>query len=217
MTGYSLVNILGGMLIVTSTLVVLAKTPRRAAYLYAVQSLVIVSLFIALGATTGSTELFAWAGTSFVTKVLVVPGIILYAIRRMGDAGAGLRPKLSPVRTIIIVAIEVLLCFVVIRGVELPMAAEVKPALAISLAHFFIGLTCIVTQRNIVKQIFGYCLMENGSHVTLALLAPQAPELIEVGVGTDAFFAVVIMVVVALRIYRVTHTLDADDLKELKG
>lgn len=217
MTGYSLVNILGGMLIVTSTLVVLAKTPRRAAYLYATQSLVIVSLFVALGATTGSTELFTWAGTSFVTKVLFVPGIILYAVRKMGDAGAGLRSRLSPVKTIMIVAIEVLLCFVVVRGVELPMAAEVKPALAISLAHFFIGLTCIVSQRNIVKQIFGYCLMENGSHVTLALLAPQAPELIEVGVGTDAFFAVIIMVVVVLRIYRVTHTLDADDLKELKG
>ena len=86
-----------------------------------------------------------------------------------------------------------------------------------TLAHFFIGLTCIVTQRNIVKQIFGYCLMENGSHVTLALLAPEAPELVEVGIATDAFFAVIIMAVVAVRIYRTAHTLDADDLMELKG
>ena len=217
MSGFALVNILGGALIVTSLLVVLSKTPRRAAYLYALQSLVLISLFVALGATTGSRELFIWAATGFVTKVLVVPGIILYACKKMGDAGAGLEPKLTPVKTIMVVALEVLVCFVAVQGIQLPTAIEVKPALAISLAHFFIGLTCIVTQRNIVKQIFGYCLMENGSHVTLALLAPEAPELVEVGVATDAFLAVLIMAVVALRIYRTVHTLDADDLMELKG
>lgn len=217
MAGFALVNMLGGALILTSLLVVLSRTPRRAAYLYAVQSLVLISLFVALGAATGSTELYTWAVTGFITKVLVVPAVILYACKKMGDAGADLAPRLTPVKAIAIIAAEVFVCFVVVQGVELPTAAEVKPALAISLAHFFIGLTCIVTQRNIVKQIFGYCLMENGSHVTLALLAPQAPELVEVGIATDAFFAVIIMAVVAMRIYRYAHTLDAEELMELKG
>lgn len=217
MTGYSLVNVLGGLLIVTSMLVVLSKTPRRGAFLYALQSLVIVALFVVLGMTTGSSELFTWSVTGFVTKVIVAPGVILFALKKLGDGGAGLEPKLSAVKIIVIIAIEVFLCFFAVQGVELPTAADVKPALAISLAHFFVGLTCIVTQRNIVKQIFGYCLMENGSSVTLALLAPQAPELVEVGVSTDAFLAVIIMAVMAVRIYRHAHTLDADDLMELKG
>ena len=86
-----------------------------------------------------------------------------------------------------------------------------------SLAHFFVGLTCIVIQRSIFKQIFGYCLMENGSHVTLALLAPQAPELVEIGVATDAIFAVIILAVLVWRMARYAHTLDAGDLCELKG
>ena len=71
---------------------------------------------------------------------------------------------------------------------SLPTAEVATPALAISFAHFFVGLTCIISQRNILKQIFGYCLMENGSHVTLALLAPTAPEIIEIGIATDAIF-----------------------------
>ena len=37
--------------------------------------------------------------------------------------------------------------------------------------------------------------MENGSHLTLALLANKAPELVEIGIATDAIFAVIIMVV----------------------
>ena len=99
----------------------------------------------------------------------------------------------------------VILCFVVVLGVSLPGAAEIKPALAVSLAHFFLGLACIVTQRNILKQVFGYCLMENGSHLTLALLAPNAPELVEVGIATDAIFAVIVMAVLASRISRLVR------------
>lgn len=215
--GYTLVNILGCLLIVTSLLVMLAKTPKHAAYCYAAQSCVICAIFVALGSVTGSSELFTWAGTAFITKAIIAPGVILFAIKKMGEQGENLAPKAAPPVIIIAAVVEVLVCFFVVQGVQLPLVSEVRPTLAISLAHFFLGLTCIVTQRNIIKQIFGYCLMENGSHVTLALLAPQAPELVEVGIATDAFFAVIIMSVMVWRIHKYAGTLDADDLMELKG
>lgn len=217
MNGYFIVNALACLLIVTALLVVLSKTPRKAAFVYAVQSLVLISTFVALGNVAGSTELFAWAGTGFVTKVLLVPGIILFALKKMGDPSENLKPVIGMAPMIVLAAVEVCVCFVVVQGIALPAAHEVKPALAISLAHFFIGLTCIVTQRNILKQVFGYCLMENGSHLTLALLAPTAPSLVEIGIATDAVFAIIIMAVMVCRIYRVTGSLNADGLMELKG
>ena len=81
------------------------------------------------------------------------------------------------------------------------MVAGFKPALAISVAHFFLGLLSSLQQRNILKQVFGYCLMENGSHLTLAIMAYSAPELVEIGIATDAIFAVIIMVVIGTRIH----------------
>ncbi|MDR1015093.1 MAG: hydrogenase 4 membrane subunit [Coriobacteriales bacterium] len=218
MTSYLAVNILGGLLIVTSLLVVLSKTPQRATLLYSLQSMILVALLVALGVTTGSRELFTWAVTAFITKAVLVPGIMLFALRKIGaDAKQAVPSAISPVVAIILVAVELFLCFIAVNGIGLPTAVEVKPALAVSLAHFFVGLTCIITQRNILKQVFGYCLMENGSHVTLALLAPEAPGLVEIGIATDAIFAVVIMAIVAVRIHKVVGSLDADDLRELKG
>lgn len=218
MFGYPLVNVLGACLIITSMLVVLARTGRAAAWLYSLQSLVLVAVLASLGAVTGSVELFTWSATAFATKVVLVPAILLYALKKIGDdAQADLPPKLNPMKSVALVAVEVFVCFVAVSGIDLPTAAEVKPTLAVSLAHFFIGLTCIVTQRSIFKQIFGYCLMENGSHVSLALLAPEAPELVEIGVATDAIFAVIILAVLVVRMARYAHTLDADDLCELKG
>ena len=218
MFGYPLVNVLGACLIITSMLVVLARTGRAAAWLYSLQSLVLVAVLASLGAVTGSVELFTWSATAFATKVVLVPAILLFTLKKIGDdARTDLPPKLNPMQSVALVAVEVFVGFVAVSGIDLPTAAEVRPTLAVSLAHFFIGLTCIVIQRSIFKQIFGYCLMENGSHVTLALLAPQAPELVEIGVATDAIFAVIILAVLVWRMARYARTLDADDLCELKG
>ena len=218
MFGSPLVNVLGACLIITSMLVVLARTGRAAAWLYSLQSLVLVAVLASLGVVTGSVELFTWSATAFATKVVLVPAILLFTLKKIGDdARTDLPPKLNPMKSVALVAVEVFVCFVAVSGIDLPTAAEVRPTLAVSLAHFFIGLTCIVIQRSIFKQIFGYCLMENGSHVTLALLAPQAPELVEIGVATDAIFAVIILAVLVWRMARYARTLDADDLCELKG
>lgn len=216
--GYTLVNVLGALLIVTSTIVVLSKTIKQAVVSYAVQSGILVALLLTLGLTTGAAELMLWAASALVTKVILVPLIIWHTYKRMGSPDvSGLQSSLKPALAVVLIAVEVLVCFWAVSGVELPTAASVKPALAISLAHFFVGLTCIVSQRNIMKAVFGYCLMENGSHVTLALLAPIAPEIIEIGIATDAIFAVLIMSIVVSRIWKGAHTLDSHDLTNLKG
>jgi len=217
MDGYVLVNTFGGLLILTSLIIILVKSTKRAAYIYGAQALVLVAVFITLGVITHSDELFKWAATAFIMKVILLPVIILFGLKKIGGKELSDTPSLSPIWAIFLVAAEVLLCFLAVSGIELPTAIEVKPALAISLAHFFIGLTCIISQRNIVKQIFGFCLMENGSHLSLALLAPEAPSLVEIGIATDALFAVIIMVVIAVRIYRRIGTLDSNEIMDLKG
>lgn len=197
-------------------MVVLASTAKKSALLYMLQSFVLVMLLASLAVATQSQGLYMWSASAFLTKVVLVPGILLFTLKKIGPQ-QDFRSKLSPAKSIVIIALEVLVCFAAIDGIDLYTTAEVKPALAISLAHFFIGLTCIISQRNIVKQIFGYCLMENGSHVTLALLAPQAPEIVEIGIATDAIFAVLIMAMMAYKLHKGLGTLDSDDLMDLKG
>lgn len=214
---YEIVNILGCLLVLTSLVVVLIKSPKSAAYVYGLQSLVLVCIFVALGSVTGSTELYTWSGTAFLTKVLFVPAVMLYTYKKMGQPDEPIKPAINPGMSIVLVVVELAICFAVVMMINIPTSEEVKPALAVSLAHFFIGLSCIISQRNILKQVFGYCLMENGSHLTLALLAPTAPEIVEIGIATDAIFAVLIMAVVAFRVQKSYNSLNADNLSELRG
>jgi len=216
MSGPEIVNSIAGLLIITSILVVEAKQLTRAVTLYSLQSLVLVSVFVALATVTGAWQLYLWALTAFVTKVVLTP-VILYRTVRKFDQDPALPSAMGPAASIVLAALIVALSVIVVAPIRLPGAEAFKPAFAVSLAHFFLGLACIITQRNIIKQIFGYCLMENGSHLTLALMANQASELIEIGIATDAIFAVIVMSVIGTRIQRTLHTLDSCELASLKG
>ncbi len=183
---------------------------------YSLQSLVLVLIFLSLAVLMQANQLYLWAASAFITKAVLVPLILYLALTRVEEADM---PKnaMSPVVAILIAAASVAVSFIVVDQIQIAAVAPFKPALAISVAHFFFGVLCILTQRNIYKQILGVCLMENGAHLTLALLAYNAPELVEVGVATDALFAVLIMVILGGQIYRTLHTLDSSDLTTLKG
>jgi len=215
-TGTMIVNNLAGLLIVTSLMVIGSKRPTSSALLYALQSLVLVAIFLALAVTKNAEELYLWAITSFVTKVILVPYIMYRALGDLRDPEAD-GSLFGMAWTILAAAVIVVLSYLVVETVKLPTITDLKPALGVSLGHFFLGLLCIVSQRNILKQIFGYCLMENGAHLTLALMAYKAPELVEVGIATDAIFAVVIMTVIARKIFRTLNTLNVNQLTALKG
>ncbi|MBI6184451.1 hydrogenase 4 membrane subunit [Proteus mirabilis] len=216
MTGALIVNNLAGLMMITSLLVIGARKPIASCWFYALQSFVLVMIFVTLANTLDAHQLTLWAITAFFTKVLLVPLILGFAFRKLSDPSANIS-VIKPALLMLLAAVIVILCWFVVEPIQIPMVAELKPALTVSLGHFMLGLLCIVTQRNILKQAFGYCLMENGSHLTLALLAWRAPELVEIGIATDAIFAVIVMAVLARKIYRTLNTLNVDQLTALKG
>jgi hydrogenase-4 component E len=209
MTGALLVNNLAGLMMVTSLLVIGAKHPRSSCWFYALQSLVLVLIFFTLSRTLDSAQLLMWSFSALLTKVILVPLIMGFALRKLADPKADVS-LIGPVQLMLASAVIVVLCWIVVRPVSLPLLQELKPALAVALGHFLLGLLCIVTQRNILKQVFG-------SHLVLALLAHKAPELVEIGIATDAIFAVIVMVMLVRKIWRTLGTLDVNQLTALKG
>ena len=216
MLNANVINTLSGLLLLTSLLVIETRKPRQSAMLYSLQSFILVLIFLALAMLMKAPQLYLWAASAFVTKAVLVP-LILYRALANVDEGSSSSNAVSPLLLIVLAAVAVIVSYTVVNQIQLSAAAAFMPALAISIAHFFFGQLCIVTQRNIFKQILGFCLMENGSHLTLALLAYRAPELVEIGVATDAVFGVIIMVLLAGQIYKHLHTLDSAELKSLKG
>jgi hydrogenase-4 component E len=216
MSGVTLINSLTGLLILTSLLVIEVKRPSWSALMYSLQSIVLVGIFLALAYTTGARQLYLWAASAFLTKAVLVPWILYRALTQVGDPEKP-RNVMGTTLSLVLAAVALTVSFIVVDQIQLKAAGPFKPALAVSMAHFFFGELCILTQRNLFKQVLGFCLMENGSHLTLALLAYNAPELVEIGIATDAVFGVIIMVALGYQIYKNLHTLDTSDLSTLRG
>ena len=213
----TIINLISCLLIVFGVGIVISKTPKGASVFYIIQSLFLILLFVLLGSALGATEFYMWALVSFITKVVLVPLIMYIAWKKTSDLAQDVKPSIGPVGVIAITAIEIIVCFAVVQGVKLPAAIMYKSALAMSLGMFLLGLTCIITQRNLIKQIFGYLLMETGAHLMLAALAPSAAEAVEIAIGTDSVLTVLVMCVFAVRICKHCKTLDSDDLQESFG
>jgi hydrogenase-4 component E len=215
MSGTIIVNALAVLLILTSMLVVETKRLRLAAYMYSVQSLVLVSIFLSLAIFMHAEPLFIWSITALITKAFLVPWLIIRALKKVGDQEeeTAIKTTTSVFLAVLLVAVS----FVTVDSFQTYAVLKIKVAMAVSVAHFLLGLLCILARKNALKQILGYCLMENGSHLTLALMAYNAPETVEIGILTDAVFAVLIMLVIAKRLFKGFGTLDTGKHTLLKG
>ena len=144
MLDINLINSMSGLLILTSLLVIETKKLRLSAILYAVQSVVLVLIFLALAITMHAEQLYWWAASAFVTKALLVPYVLYKAQQRMGNSEPD-APTVKPAISLMLAAVTVVVSFVVVNQLDLKIAVAFKPALAVSVAHFFFGQLCILT------------------------------------------------------------------------
>ncbi|MDI6913128.1 MAG: hydrogenase 4 membrane subunit [Desulfitobacteriaceae bacterium] len=216
MTAAATVNSLAVLLILTSLLVVESRRLKVSAYFYSLQSLVLISIFLSIAVINEAEQLYLWSITTLITKAFLVPFILLRVIKTTGVVEEE-PPLVGTTWSVILAALMVGLAFILVQPFHILAVLKYKTVLAVSLAHFLLGLHCMITRRNALKQLLGFCLMENGSHLTLAIMAYNVPELAEIGILTDAVFAVLIMSLIAVKLYKAFGTMDASRLKMLKG
>ncbi|GAW91100.1 hydrogenase 4 membrane subunit [Calderihabitans maritimus] len=216
MTTLPIVNSLSVLLILTSLSVVESRRLKVSAYFYSAQSLVLISIFLTLAILSEAEQLYLWSVTALVTKAFLVPFILLRVIRTTGVIEEE-PPLIRTTWSLLLAAVMVGIAFVLVQPFHLFAVLKYKTALAVSLAHFLLGLHCMITRRNALKQLLGFCLMENGSHLTLAIMAYNVPKLVEIGILTDAVFGVLIMSLIAKKLHDAFGSMDASQLKMLKG
>ncbi|WP_024955561.1 hydrogenase 4 membrane subunit [Sulfurospirillum arcachonense] len=213
----NIINIVTVLMMATSFAVFSLRQYHHSIKAYALQTLLLVIVFLALYFKYGSHELLIWAITAFVIKVVFVPLYLLRLIKKIGvvveDEPVG-GFFISPVIALSFsLAVSMMLYKVFIH---FSLFQEILPLFAASFI-FMMGIFGFVLRNSFLKQILAYCLFENGIHLSLALMAYTSHELVEVGILTDAIFAVIIMSVLAKRFYASYDSLDTSKAINLRG
>lgn len=204
-------------MIITSLAVFGLRNLKLSVGIYAVQTLLLVSIFFMLSSTFNAPQLKIWAVVAFFTKVLFVPGIVFFLIKKLGVISED-----EPVGGFFVSP-------VIAMGFSLAIAMTISPILwefsliqerimlIAAVTVFMMGIFGFMLRNSFIKQILAYCLFENGIHLSLALMAYNSHELVELGILTDAIFAVIIMSVLAVRFYKAYDGLDTSKASNLKG
>ena len=210
-------DILAICMIVTSLAVFGLRSLKLSIIAYAIETLLLVSIFFLLSEKFNAEQLTTWAIVAFFTKVLFVPGILFWLIKKLGVVSED-----EPVGGFFVSP-------VIAMGFSLALSMSIHPIfLKFSLIKeeimliaagtvFMMGIFGFMLRNSFVKQILAYCLFENGIHLSLALMAYNSHELVELGILTDAIFAVIIMSVLAIRFYKAYDSLDTSKASNLRG
>ena len=210
-------DILAICMIVTSLAVFGLRSLKLSIIAYAIETLLLVSIFFLLSEKFNAEQLKTWAIVAFFTKVLFVPGILFWLIKKLGVVSED-----EPVGGFFVSP-------VIAMGFSLALSMSIHPIfLKFSLIKeeimliaagtvFMMGIFGFMLRNSFIKHILAYCLFENGIHLSLALMAYNSHELVELGILTDAIFAVIIMSVLAIRFYKAYDSLDTSKASNLRG
>jgi len=210
-------DILAICMIVTSLAVFGLRSLKLSIIAYAIETLLLVSIFFLLSEKFNAEQLKTWAIVAFFTKVLLLPGILFWLIKKLGVVSED-----EPVGGFFVSP-------VIAMGFSLALSMSIHPIfLKFSLIKeeimliaagtvFMMGIFGFMLRNSFIKQILAYCLFENGIHLSLALMAYNSHELVELGILTDAIFAVIIMSILAIRFYKAYDSLDTSKASNLRG
>ncbi len=204
-------------MIVTSLAVFGLRNLKLSIGIYAIQTLFLVSIFFMLYSNFNAPQLRIWAIVAFFTKVIFVPGILFWLVKKLDVISED-----EPVGGFFVSP-------VIAMGFSLAIAMTINPillkfsliqeriVLIAAVTVFMMGIFGFMLRNSFIKQILAYCLFENGIHLSLALMAYNSHELVELGILTDAIFAVIIMSILAVRFYKAYDGLDTSKASNLRG
>lgn len=214
---FDLLSILSILMIITSLAVFSLRNYKISIYAYAVQTFILVGIFFLLSNTYDAEQLGTWAVIAFFTKVVFIPIFLIRLVNKLGVKSEDEPVAGFFVSPIIAMGFSLAVSMAIYPiYLEFSLIKESIPLMA-SITIFMMGIFGFILRNSAIKQILAYCMFENGIHLSLALMAYNSPEIAELGILTDAIFAVVIMSILAQRFFKYFESLDVSKANELKG
>lgn len=189
---------------------------RAQVRLYAVQSALVAVLAGLVAAVRGVPDLYVLAGATVVLKVALVPGVLLWLLRRSRTqiAGSGALGVTSSVLVAILVA-----AFGFFAAGGLHLGSPVLPAttLGVAVAMVLVSFVLMIIRRDVVSQAVGFFAMENGISVASLVVAAGLPLVMEVVLLFDLLVAAIAFGLIMRTHHRQSRSLSTAGLDRLRG
>jgi len=191
-------------------------------WMYLVHSLCLAGVFVAFAVITHSPQLYWWALAVVATKVVFVPLMLRWYIIK--HPTTELRPTLGFRLSLLVLGVVLIVFFKLVQThmasiapTDVALQEPYRSCLAMAFTLFVMGLYILATRRDAVKNVIGVCLLENGAHLSLVVLAPSLPETVLLGVATSIVISAWVLIYITSGVAEIIGTPDTFKLSELRG
>ena len=138
------------------------------------------------------SELFVVAALILALKGWIVPRILAaMEARRPGDRG--LHPLVNTEMSLLISGGLAVAAYEISRPLAEVVSLPTRGGLPIALALILVSLFIVVSRRQVIAQIVGFLMLENGVALLALLGAYGVPLVVELGVFLDVLLGVLVM------------------------
>lgn len=207
---------LSALILLTAFLLLIVKSPRRLVIIYAGQSLLLASATLFEALITTRHELYFSAILTIVLKVIMIPWLLRYLIRKLDIS------RINPVIVqqnfflLIGAAALVLFCYHIISPITLFTSIATKNIVVVALSVILFGMLMMLVRREALTHVIGFMVMENGLFFAALMAMQGMPMVVELGIAFDVLVAAVLFSVLFFHIRSNIDSLDIDYLNRLR-
>jgi hydrogenase-4 component E len=213
--GPQLINLFAAVLLLLAFAMLSQRRVLSLINLFAAQGAVLALSTALVAALAGHAELYISAAVTLGLKVIFVPWLLHWMIRRL-NVKWDVETLLNIPTIMLIGIVLVILAFNLSAPISQLAGTVSRATLGIALAIVLLSFLMMITRSKAVPQVIGFLSMENGLLFAATNAVYGMPLVVELGVALDVLVAVLILGVFFFQIRERFDSLDTRHLEKLK-
>ncbi|MEI7511172.1 MAG: hypothetical protein WCJ84_03380 [Candidatus Peregrinibacteria bacterium] len=178
-------------------------------------SVVFLAVFtLTIGIERGLESFYIAAGVIFVLKGLLIPGILFSVAQKSGIASR-LQFFLRPASHYFVIVLTLAGLFWVFNTIPFFGTFQNGYTVYLSLIITFLGFLMMITHRDILSQIIGFLILENGITLFSTATLGSAPLILEIGISFVVILVTILMATLTKSVQELYGTSDTTCLSDL--
>ncbi|MDD1694713.1 MAG: hydrogenase subunit [Methanoregula sp.] len=194
------IRVLFAVVIVTAAYIISTRNMISLVSVYALQSLTLVLMALALYSLEGATVLLAIAVITFVSKVLVIPYFISTIQERIRIKRDIEFHFLSPTTSLLLSMALMLFIYIALANIMQGTTARASLfffGAVIGISLMLMGMMVTFSRKRAITKVLGYLTMENGV-LLFGMFVTELPFIIEILIIIDLIILVMLTTILTV-------------------
>ena len=210
-----LINLMASLMLLIAFAMLAQRRIRSLIYLFAWQGAVLAVNCLIVAWYTGHGELYLSAFFTVLLKVIALPLVLHYLIRKL-DIQWDVETLINIPTTMLAGIVLVVFAFNLALPISQLAGTITRGTLGIAIAVVLLAFLLMITRRKAVPQVIGFLAMENGLFFAATSATYGMPMVVELGILLDVLMGVLILGIFFFHVREAFDSLDLKHMEKLK-